>query len=311
MIDVCFGILMELLNKQKVTAQYLSEKFEISQRTVYRYIDKLSFNHIPVFTSRGRNGGIQIADNYRLRANYLTKDEQSDIITALNILEKTKPNVNSENIKNKLLAMHDSDKAETLILDSHKFIIEGGLMGDALLYRSKIEPLLEAIDNTKIVSIVYHSRDGEISTRDIEPHAFVLKDLVWYVYGYCLLRKSFRMFKISRIEKLKMLDTTFKKRSKDEYTPWKLDFNNSFTTVNLLLGVNNAVRYDVEEWLGIECVSKSANADWPYTASAKVQYDGNLIPRLLSFGNNIKILSPIAIRDKALSIIGNIAEIYK
>lgn len=121
------------------------------------------------------------------------------------------------------------------------------------------------------------------------------------------------MFKISRISKIKLLDTTFTKRNSEDFTPWNLNFENKVSTVNLALKVNDAVRYDIEEWLGIECVSKSTSTttnDWPYNASATVLYDENLIPRLLSFGNNIKILSPITIRDKTLSIIKSITEIY-
>lgn len=189
MVEVCFGILMELLTKEKVTAQYLSEKFEVSMRTIYRYIDVLSYNRIPVYTIRGRNGGIQIADNYHLPASYFTKDEKDHIITALSILDKTMPIANCETIINKFLSMHKCNNSDTLVLGSSNFVIEGGLMGDASLYRNKIEPLFDAVENFKLTNIVYHSREGSKTTRTIEPHAFVLKDLVWYVYGYCHLRQ--------------------------------------------------------------------------------------------------------------------------
>ena len=58
MIEVCFAILMDLLKSRKITARYLSDKYEISLRSVYRYVDVLSSSGVPVFSERGRHGGI-------------------------------------------------------------------------------------------------------------------------------------------------------------------------------------------------------------------------------------------------------------
>ena len=76
MVNVCFCILTELLAKKKVTAKYLAEKYEISVRTVYRYLDVLAAGGVNFFTDRGRNGGIKIADDYKLSASYLTDAEK-------------------------------------------------------------------------------------------------------------------------------------------------------------------------------------------------------------------------------------------
>ncbi len=46
-IDRLFQIVYILLNKKSVTAKYLSEKFEVSQRTIYRDIDTLCEAGIP------------------------------------------------------------------------------------------------------------------------------------------------------------------------------------------------------------------------------------------------------------------------
>ena len=56
-------MLFELLHKRKLTAAYFSEKFHLSPRTVYRYLDELA-TAIPVQIKRGRNGGIQLSDHY-------------------------------------------------------------------------------------------------------------------------------------------------------------------------------------------------------------------------------------------------------
>jgi Predicted transcriptional regulator len=140
--------------------------------------------------------------------------------------------------------------------------------------------------------------------------AFVLKNLVWYLYGYCRLRNDMRTFKISRIEKLAVTENTFVRRDLNDFPIWTLDFNDDYETVNLLLGVKPEARYDVEEWLGIECVVPSKNVAYPYTASAAVRFDSNLVPRLLAFCDNVKILSPSTLRDAVKNAANAIAVSY-
>ena len=59
-IDRLFQIIYILLEKKTVTAKMLSEQFEVSQRTIYRDIDILTQCGIPLYSARGRNGGIKI-----------------------------------------------------------------------------------------------------------------------------------------------------------------------------------------------------------------------------------------------------------
>ena len=49
-----FKIIYYLLNKGQATASELSEKFEVSVRTIYRDIDALSEAGIPVYTEAGK-----------------------------------------------------------------------------------------------------------------------------------------------------------------------------------------------------------------------------------------------------------------
>ena len=72
-------ILFDLLGKRKVTASYLSEKYDISPRTVYRYVEELA-KVAPVYVKRGRDGGVSIADNYKLPMGFMTEKEYDAVI---------------------------------------------------------------------------------------------------------------------------------------------------------------------------------------------------------------------------------------
>lgn len=63
-IDRLIGILSVLLQKEKVTAPELAEKFEVSRRTINRDIEDLCRAGIPISTSQGVGGGISIMEGY-------------------------------------------------------------------------------------------------------------------------------------------------------------------------------------------------------------------------------------------------------
>jgi predicted DNA-binding transcriptional regulator YafY len=193
-------------------------------------------------------------------------------------------------------------------MNNRTLFIEGGLTGNASIEKSKLIPLQNAIALNKMVHIEYHSRDGSISERDIEPHAFLFKDFVWYIYAFCRLRSEFRTFKVNRISKLILLNKSFFRRSGEEVSPWNLISPTTFESVDLLLKVKEEARYDVEEWLGVEALTKSSDSDWPYIASGTVIDDKNLTAKLLSFGGNIKVVAPNEVKQKVFDVAKQIVE---
>lgn len=53
-----FKIVYFILEKERVTASELAEKFEVSVCTIYRDIDVISSAGIPIYVTTGRNGGL-------------------------------------------------------------------------------------------------------------------------------------------------------------------------------------------------------------------------------------------------------------
>lgn len=61
-----FGIFSFIVQQKHTTSKKIAEEFEISRRTVYRYIDNLCFAGVPIICTKGKNGGICIMDGYNL-----------------------------------------------------------------------------------------------------------------------------------------------------------------------------------------------------------------------------------------------------
>lgn len=87
-VDRLFQIVYLLLERKTMTAKELANKFEVSTRTIYRDIEVLSAARIPIYTSKGKHGGIYLLDNYILDKSLLSEEEQSQILFALQGMEK-------------------------------------------------------------------------------------------------------------------------------------------------------------------------------------------------------------------------------
>ena len=75
-----FRILYCILEKEKVTANELADKFEVSVRTIYRDIDSISSVGVPIFTTQGKGGGIKIDNEYILNKSLFDTNEKEEIL---------------------------------------------------------------------------------------------------------------------------------------------------------------------------------------------------------------------------------------
>ena len=282
------GILFELLSKKTVTAAYLASKFEVSVRSIYRYIKSIELAGIPIYTNRGNGGGFQIIDTFKFSSTFFTQEEYEKVIQVLTSITDEVPNRLLTSVINKLKAATRNEYSR-FDIKSGNLIIDSGNWGDTVGYKSKLKVLQTAIDETYKLSIKYHDRNGIVSERIIEPHVLVFKQGLWYTYAYCELRKEFRFFKTGRIEQARILPEKFiRKDLTREDLP--LDFwHNSVNTEEITMEVSNNVLSDVEEWLGIENVHKENGKN---IAIATLPYDNGLVSKIMSFGSGIKVLSP-------------------
>lgn len=71
-----FAILLELGRYDIVPARVLADKFEISTRSVYRYLDELESAGIPTFTRMGKNGGVGLKKTVALESLFLSENDK-------------------------------------------------------------------------------------------------------------------------------------------------------------------------------------------------------------------------------------------
>ncbi len=72
-----------------------------------------------------------------------------------------------------------------------------------------LSTIKNAIDNRKLATIEYDSREKGITVRDIEPMALVYKDQRRQLVGFCHLRNEYRSFRLDRLNTIKLKHDIF------------------------------------------------------------------------------------------------------
>ena len=196
--ETMINILFLLLSKGKVTSKYIASRFDISVRTVLRYIDAMSLANIPLVSETGRNGGYYIADNFKIPASFLTEKELSATLNALTAHNQQVPSALVDSAITKLAAIN-RPSANKFEVRAGNIIIDGSAWNGSEDARNTLRTVEEAIENSFTLKIKYIDRNGVETIREIEPYLIILKQSEWYLYAFCLLREQFRVFKTARI----------------------------------------------------------------------------------------------------------------
>jgi predicted DNA-binding transcriptional regulator YafY len=283
-INRLFEIIYILLNRKTITAKELSERFEVSVRTIYRDIDTLCSSGIPVYMSKGKGGGIKLLENFVLNKSVLSDDEQNEILTALQSLNAIKyPDV--DNVISKLGVFFNKSDYNWIDVD---FSYWGS--ND----KEKFNKLKTAIINTKAIIFDYYSSQGEKTSRRVEPLQLWFKDKTWYLKGYCLAKQAYRIFKLTRMKNLQIIEETFDRVLLHSSYNEPLGTENN-KLVNLILRLQSFAAYRVYDEFDEKQITK--NEDGSFTVNVAFPEDEWVYGYILSFGNYVEVIEPMYIRD--------------
>ncbi|MCI9016233.1 MAG: YafY family transcriptional regulator [Clostridia bacterium] len=282
-INRLFEIVYLLLERKTLTAKELSEYFGVSIRTIYRDIDILSTANIPIYTSKGKNGGISLLDSYVFDKSILLEEEQNEILFALQSLEKLGID-NEKKILQKMNILFNKVVKNWIEIDfSHMETDEGE--------NKKFHDIKQAILNKKVIEFIYFNSLGEKTKRQVEPLQICFKDKAWYVKAYCKLREDYRVFKITRIKDAKVLNETFERENLTKYK----EQTSNLKIVSLEVKIAKEKAYRVYDEFEIENIK--TNDDGDFIVKFSCPDNDWIYEYILSFGEYIKVISPNYVKE--------------
>lgn len=284
-INRLLEIVYILLRKKIVTARELAERFEVSTRTIYRDIDTLSLSGIPVYTEKGKGGGISLLPEFVLSKSIFSEREQKEILSALQGMASTMT-MESDHVLKKLSAIFNKSAANWLEIDFSDWSYANGD-----LFSSFKTAILEH----RVAEFDYYSTFGEKTHRKAEPVQLWFKSKAWYVKAFCLDRQDMRLFKLSRVKNLTISDAFFPDRDLLAISPAPTPNRVIRPDVNLELKIASKMAHRVYEEFHEDLIE--VLPDGSYLVTVTWPEDEWTYSTILSFGEYAEVIKPDHIRE--------------
>jgi len=280
-----FEIIYLLLNKERITAKELAERFGVSTRTIYRDIDTIGLAGIPVYAEKGKGGGISLLPEFVLSRSVFSEHEQNEILSMLHGLSRIQP-AESEQLLRKLSAIFNKTAANWLEVDFSDWSYESEDFWSGLK---------AAILDRCIAEFDYYSTYSEKTHRRVEPIQLWFKSKAWYLRAYDLDKNDLRLFKLSRMRDLAVSGDFFHERDLLIDEDGSAPSANQKLMVDLRLRIKAEMAYRVLDEFAADV--ETQGEDGSYIISVHWQEDTWVYSTILSFGEYIEVLEPPHIRE--------------
>lgn len=222
--DRVTSLLLLLQTRSVLTAKFLSEHFNVSERTIYRDIRTLENAGVPIGAEAGV--GYFLEKGYHLPPVTFTLDEAASLLIGEKLLANSLDADSLQDFRralDKIKAVIDGpDKDYLSSLDADIEVIptgsqfpldassESGVSNDQWLRECR-----SALIRKQVVDIDYSAQSGEVlGTRQVEPIGLFYYSWHWHLIAWCRLRQDYRDFRLDRISSFKPLSEQFARHSR-------------------------------------------------------------------------------------------------
>lgn len=301
-----------VISERYPNVSYLSEKLELSQRTIKRYIAFLKYEFdAPIQYSRADNGYF-----YKQKWDFpfpnLTEGELISLFMTVNLLEEFKGTSLEEDII--------SLQRKLELLFSKKTKVNGESFVKVLLKPLKPKKdikevfgrIFNAIKERKKLKIKYwviHRK--ELTERIVEPYVIFNSEGVWYFVGFCELRKDFRDFALDRIEKIEMLDECYKIRDfnfKDYLGKAFKIYKGNTQNITLLFDSFEANWIKERIWHSSQETKELPQGKLLFKIKANLE---EIKRWIIGYGSSVQVLGPESLKEEVKEEIRKLSKIYE
>lgn len=212
------ALTVRVKSEHPTTIGDVAKEFGVSVRTINRDLHILRDKGLPIDADRGRGGGIRLHHSWgtgRINLNYT---EAVDLLVSLAVAEQMKSPLfmaHLRSIRQKLMASFSPSMSYKVKgLKARIQIGESSSPAVLSTYTHAVAPIVEKLHQAFLMQqscqINYCSMNDKRTKRTIQPHYLLLCYPVWYVLSWDDLRNNVRTFRCDRIQKIGILDESFK-----------------------------------------------------------------------------------------------------
>ena len=301
------SIIMVLIDKKRMSAKELADMFEVSVRTIYRDIEAINMAGIPVHSTSGVGGGFEIMDNFKMDKNTFSEAEITTLLIGISSIPTIMKNKDLANTLAKINNFIPKDKVESTQMKTEQIRVDFNHWMGMRNLDNQLNTIKFAIQNNKIIAFAYINHQGIKSKRQVEPYQIIFKSSHWYFQGYCYERNDFRLFKLTRLSKLKLTEREFVPK---DYLKVNLDATNFVS--KLQVNIKLRIHVSVMEQLLDYCEPESFFPDKTdyYIVNFPFIENDYYYGIILSFGDQCECLEPLHIRSELKRKIASLSQLY-
>jgi predicted DNA-binding transcriptional regulator YafY len=317
--DRLLAMLLLLQSEGRVSAPKLAARLEVSERTVYRDVEALSTAGVPVYTERGRNGGVALLPGHRsdlARFSALNADEARALFALGGRSGLDDAALRSALLK--LLAALPEEQRPHVRHGRERVVVDDVGWRRPPEELPQLAPVRDAVWADRRLRLRYRSsEDRQAREYTVDPYGLLQKAGVWYLIA--AHRRGPRLFRISRVEAATPTgDPADRPADLDLEALWRrlradLDAAPAAVPVTLLVrdpALSRVQRVSAAQLAGPAGEPEPARPGWarlvlPFRALGAAR------GVLLGFGTEVEILAPDELRAEFVATARAILRLYQ
>jgi predicted DNA-binding transcriptional regulator YafY len=215
-LDRALGILLLLRGGKTLSAAELSQRFEVSTRTIYRDVEMLAAVGVPIYAEMGRAGGFRLVEGYFLPPVMFSAGEAVSLLLGLTLLRRlrARPFAAELEVSEQKLLAAVPDQLRAVLAHAQQFVGFERLPADIFHpERTDSEAMVDADEGTavsifvraildrKTIALDYRSPYGGSAEHIVAtPYGILWDRDRWYLVGeHTGHREQTRLWRADRV----------------------------------------------------------------------------------------------------------------
>lgn len=212
-IDRLSAILIMLQSSSSVKMKQITDRFDITPRTVYRDMKALDEAGIPI--AGDSRMGFSLVEGFKLPPLMFTEKEAFAFLAAEKLVDRFSDAGFKEGYKSgiekikSVMRLAEIETMDNFTDNVSSLDLQFKNPADS---QNILQLLMSEISKRKKVQISYFSYNRqEISIRKVDPIGIFFSMSHWYLVAFCNTKKDYRTFRVNRIQEIMNTDEDFER----------------------------------------------------------------------------------------------------